>query len=406
MAFRMSRAVYHARAHDAGCARYPLLYTSPVPRTPIALSVGADGFLPREFCVYRAGRNTSTQGDLFFDDVAAASTMTAYARHGVEIAIDLQHDSIDPNVIAHRSDAQDARGWCSLAVRRDAAGGPELWAVDVTWTPDGAERLTSRKQRFISPVVLYSRETRRVLEIYNFALVAQPATDHAPPLVASAQLTAARRAYAQRAPMDPTLFQAALDALIAGDAAKCAEILKQLIAAAAGAEPAEPDEGAPGDATAEPADPAVPAARALAAALRAALHVEGDDTKVLAEVKRMRAQVDALTLSRDADERNERVALCGELVKLGAELPATAWANPEKQVPSEALSAMSMPVLRARVASFRARGPLASGRVAPPQGEPTGEAALSDSDRARAATIKDPAARDRFVAVRLARKGL
>ncbi|MEI8256525.1 MAG: hypothetical protein WCJ30_12705 [Deltaproteobacteria bacterium] len=50
----------------------------------------------------------------------------------------------------------------------------------------------------------------------------------------------APRARSEGKNMDPKLISEALDALIAGDAAKCAELLKGIIAAAAGAEATEP----------------------------------------------------------------------------------------------------------------------------------------------------------------------
>lgn len=66
--------------------------------------------------------------------------------------------------------------------------------------------------------------------------------DYAPQLRARISALAPR---ARGGQMDPKLIMAALDALIAGDAEKCAEILKGLVAAAAGAGGAPAPEGAP-----------------------------------------------------------------------------------------------------------------------------------------------------------------
>jgi len=341
----------------------------------------------------RAGVNETTEGPLVFDAEAAAAVMAAFRKRGVDIAIDLQHDSISQAARAARNDAADARGWCSLEVRDG-----ELWAVAVRWTPDGERRLREGTQRYISPVAFFDRESYRVTEIFNLALVSQPATHDAQPLVAARRLERG---------MDPKLIAEALDALTAGDAEKCAEILKAVIASAAGA-PADAGagdgSGASTEATAEPPDPDPEKddAEAMARALSSLLKVQSA-AEVVAAVKALSADVAALKLSRDADEHNERVQLVGELVKLGAELPATAWADADKRVPVDVLRTMPMPALRARVEAFR-KAPRALAATPPAQGA-TGIAALSDEDRARAEQIKDPAARERFIVARLARMG-
>ena len=363
----------------------------------VALSVSADAPLPTEFRIFRVGVNETTEGPLVFDVEAAAAVMAAFQKRGVDIAIDLQHDSISQAARAARNDAADARGWCSLEVRDG-----ELWAVAVRWTPDGERRLREGTQRYISPVAFFDRESYRVTEIFNLALVSQPATHDAQPLVAARRLGMS---------MDPKLIAEALDALTAGDAEKCAEILKAVIASAAGA-PADAGagdgsgdgSGASTEATAEPPDPdpKKDEAEAMARALSSLLKVQGA-AEVVAAVKALSADVAALKLSRDADEHNERVQLVGELVKLGAELPATAWADADKRVPVDVLRTMPMPALRARVEAFR-KAPRAFAATPPAQGA-TGIAALSDEDRARAEQIKDPAARERFIVARLARMG-
>lgn len=102
--------------------------------------------------------------------------MAVYTRAGVDLPIDLEHESLD---IPLRSDSRDARGWFKLEIRNG-----ELWAVNVRWTPDGARRLSEKTQRYISPA-FYTDEEGRVVELINVALCAMPATYEAPPLVAS-----------------------------------------------------------------------------------------------------------------------------------------------------------------------------------------------------------------------------
>lgn len=113
-----------------------------------------------------------------------------------------------------------------------------------------------------------------------------------------------------------------------------------------------------------------------------------------------RAELAQLRADRDARDATELRSLVTELVALGAETPATAFAN---GVPVPRLASEGLPALRERVAALRAR-PVASAPVRPPVAAGDGEEALEDFERRDAAKIKDPDARARFVASRLARK--
>lgn len=139
--------------------------------------------LPTEFRIFKAGVNETTQGDVLFDEQAAADVMARYARENVDLIVDLNHDSVDEDAGRMRADARDARGWFKLELR----AGPELWAVCATWTPDGARRLRERTQRYISPVVLYDKQTLRAKYLANVAMCAMPATLGALPLVAASK---------------------------------------------------------------------------------------------------------------------------------------------------------------------------------------------------------------------------
>jgi phage I-like protein len=147
-----------------------------------ALELGADGKPPSEFRIFKAGLNETSKGPFLCDAVGLSAVLDQFQREGVDLMIDLEHDSLDEEKRAQRSDAGDARGWCKLAARNG-----ELWAVNVTWTPDGAERLTSKKQRYISPVAGREKETNRLVSIFNLALCAVPATYGAAPLVAASK---------------------------------------------------------------------------------------------------------------------------------------------------------------------------------------------------------------------------
>jgi phage I-like protein len=155
----------------------------------VTLEAGADDALPTEFRLFKIGANETTKGTFTLTPESAAAVMATYKAQGVDVMVDLNHDSLNDGVRAARSDAGDARGWFKLELRADG-----LWAVDVRWTPDGAERLHSKKQRYISPAFL-TDDAGTIREIVNAALVAMPATHGAPALVAASRTakdTAAR----------------------------------------------------------------------------------------------------------------------------------------------------------------------------------------------------------------------
>lgn len=220
---------------------------------------------PTEFLIFSAGANDSTKGVAKFDDEAARLVLAEYAAQGNKCMVDLEHLSLDPAARNYRS---DALAWFGLEVREGA-----LWAVDVKWTPEGAERLASRKQIYPSPA-FYTDETGRVVELVNVALTSLPATHNAPELIAANRIARTKPQTRNGAPMDPKLITEALDALEAGDSAKALEILKALIASAAGgsAEPPAGDEPpmAAGEMTPADEEKMQAASKKLAAASRVA----------------------------------------------------------------------------------------------------------------------------------------
>jgi hypothetical protein len=280
---------------------------------------------PNEFRLFVAGPNPTTKGVFLFDDEAATWVMSAYEQHGVDVMIDVEHQSLDPESAAYDP---DPRGWCKLAVRNG-----ELWAVDVTWAPDGIARLTQKRQRYVSPAFTVDPENR-ITELLNIALVAMPATHDTPALIAASRLGGH---------MDSTLVSEALDALIAGDAEKCAELLKSIIAAAASGDSADPD------ATTEDAPP--PAGDGGA----------DEDTEPPPAKTKASARLAAY-------EREERIRLCRELVVAGGRAPAVVWADADARSPRPYLKKMSLTELREHVAievAAAGRGK----RIVPPSGD-------------------------------------
>jgi len=347
--------------------------------------VGAETPLPTEFELFPAGVSESWKGPALFDEEAATLVMAAAEKWGVDLAIDLEHRSIDPKACALTNDATDALGWFRLAVKDDGS----LWAVNVRWTADGEERLRLKKQRYVSPYFGVDKKTTRVLHVLNCALTSMPATFGAEALVAASvglqpapvpnepkePASADRTEVRRNTAMDPKLIADALEALIAGDEAKCAEILKGLVVSAAGGDPgsAEPEPAAEGAPDAPPLPEALTqAASVLASLTRAACELTGKDSvgeavtalrSVFADREAAAAKENERAAALDLSSRRELIA---SLVSIGAETPATAWSRrradgsectADDRVPCARLLGEPLAELRTRADALRvARG--------------------------------------------------
>lgn len=141
--------------------------------------------LPDKVLLFKKGINDTTKGQFLFDEVAAEMVLADYAKHNVQLMFDLEHMSTHPELPSYNSDAQ---AWADLSVEDG-----NLYATDVKWTPEGQDRLTKKKQRFLSPCfstepVEGDEAMQRITSILNVAITSMPATDNAPALVAANQL--------------------------------------------------------------------------------------------------------------------------------------------------------------------------------------------------------------------------
>ncbi len=296
---------------------------------------------PTEFRIFAAGEIQTSKGTFFFGPAECAAVLAAYRQSGVDYIVDLEHLSSDRDARLLRADATDARAHFALE-ERDG----ELWAVNVRWTPDGERRLREKTQRYTSPTFKHDNEGR-ILELCNVALTSEPATFYAKPLVAANRHTASLN---QERKMDPAKLKAALEAVKNGDAASALTLLEEMIVSAASGEAPAPAES---DALAETPDEAPAKPEEKPAEASAALSKHNAELK--STVKFLSARVDALEAERAELDAIERRKLVGSLVKLSAELPATAWeGDPEKGQPVKRLRDEPLADLRARVSALSA----------------------------------------------------
>ncbi len=317
---------------------------------------------PTEFRIFAAGPNVIHDAVFIFDEKAAASVMAAFQKHGADCMIDLEHLSVADQDASVNFDP-DARGWCKLELR-----GGELWATQVSWTPDGEARLREARQRYISPVFSYNKAAMRIESILNIALTSLPATDGLAPLVAASQMGPGPGDNT----MSPEQLASIAEALGLGADANVEDVIatisamvKKVQAAANGdgdpEDKAEPPEGTP-EAAAAAAPPVVAAARMQAAAVvLAGLSGKKDISETVTDIETWRKshieleeKTAKLAKERTTLESGERRRLVGELVKLGAETPATAWDNDDGKTPTKRLADEPIAELRARVGKLTA----------------------------------------------------
>lgn len=173
----------------------------------------------------------------------------------------------------------------------------------------------------------------------------------------------------------PEQVKAAMEALAGGDGAAALEILESLLTdAASGGAPAD-DKGAPpaaSGATGGNAEEPPPEMAALARGVLA-LFSGLDAASALKAIEALKAGADKQAADAAVLEGVERRALVGELVKLGVEVPATAWVDPDKTgaelAPVERLAKEELPALRKRVSIIKStRGKLPTREHTPPAG--------------------------------------
>lgn len=325
---------------------------------------------PCEFRLFVQGWNETENGRFLFDEAAAAAVMAAAEAHGVDRMIDLEHLSLDPEA---RHYDPDARGWAKLELRADGS----LWAVDVRWTDDGAARLLSKRQRYVSPAFM-TTEDGRITKVINIAITALPATHQTPALIAANLVRLGM--------MDPAKVKAILAALKEGDAESAMAICEALLVDAASGE-APAAEGPLGEPEAAAAPPEPPPAdappeeekKAEAAVAASLLKMSGAPTVELALERAaewrkshiaLEQQATKLASERAALDASERRKLVGELLRLGAETPATAWAKdsdgaPDGKTPCKRLASEPIAELRDRVKALSTRKPANGAAVKP-----------------------------------------
>lgn len=130
---------------------------------PVGEFVGRDG---------RPGKGlTWTLSDQQGRTLAAKLT----ARHArVQFNLDYEHQSM---LSEQNGQPAPASGWATAFEWRDGVG---LFALNVQWTARAKEMIEAGEYKYISPVIVYDKETGQVIDVLNASLVNIPNLDLSP----------------------------------------------------------------------------------------------------------------------------------------------------------------------------------------------------------------------------------
>lgn len=336
--------------------------------------VSAGGSPPEEFLLFKKGQNPTSKGSFLFDEKAAALVMSDFRAKGVEMMIDWDHSSLNPAPLDPAQSGKSS-GWFQLEVRNG-----DLWATSVRWTASAAKAITDREWRYFSPAFSVDKDNR-ITSLTNCALTNLPATRNQEPLIAAAskgtgmtldQLMKVCKALG----IDPTTGVDEALAQIrgtgpdpedapppAGDGG--ADEPQEMAAPVPppAAPPAPPAADKKKDVAASAFDMAANVARCLTLSGAASL---SDAASTFAVWRASHLELESgrakLAQERAVLESAEKRKLCAELVTLGAEFPATVWADDKATALKPRWIKMSVADLRDHVSEQRAsRG----GKTAP-----------------------------------------
>lgn len=149
-------------------------------RDPVLLTIALEASKapPTEFRIFAAGHIETTKGIFLFDAAASDMVMKAAADRGMDFPVDYDHAMLG-FLMVDPAQSGKAAGWFTPELRNG-----ELWATNVTWTPQGAQKLQDREFRYISPA-FHRDADGRITELVNVALTNLPSTKNLDPLMAS-----------------------------------------------------------------------------------------------------------------------------------------------------------------------------------------------------------------------------
>lgn len=131
------------------------------------LALNAETGAPEWVHLIPAGRFTARDGRVF-DNSDPAAIIANFRHRAVDLPIDYQHQNDRPE--AQANGPVPAAGWIKeLQARADG-----IWGR-IEWTARARELIANREYRYISPVLNYAKDTKKVMLLKGGGLVHSPA---------------------------------------------------------------------------------------------------------------------------------------------------------------------------------------------------------------------------------------
>lgn len=130
----------------------------------VANSINIDN-VPKTVKLLPIGQVKSQKGDFFVDKDSYQSILEKFKSRKIDLVIDYEHQTLE-NVQA------PAGGWIKdITLKNDG-----IYAV-VDWTNKASQYIKEKEYRYLSPVILLDKNTRKVQAIHSVALTNTPAID-------------------------------------------------------------------------------------------------------------------------------------------------------------------------------------------------------------------------------------
>jgi len=145
------------------------------------IEIGAEGRAARtwdDLVLIGDGRTDFANGNhVIIDAEAGARIVAAFEKQGVDLPIDVEHSTLNT--------PEDAPAQGFVSHLRYVPGRGILGRVE--WNDVGIDKVVSRSYKYLSPVAIYDKATRKVNRLHSVALTNKPAIRHAKALIAASE---------------------------------------------------------------------------------------------------------------------------------------------------------------------------------------------------------------------------
>ena len=136
--------------------------------------------VPQRVLIVPWGRVESSAGVFVVDEESARAAVEAFERHGTDLPIDYEHQSLGGRWSAPSGQAP-AAGWIKSLEARSGVG---IFAT-VEWTEPARRQIAARQYRYLSPVAVVAKSDRRLVALHSVGLTNKPAIVGMEPIVNS-----------------------------------------------------------------------------------------------------------------------------------------------------------------------------------------------------------------------------